>query len=134
MPKGRLTPYMGKANLKSISLATLFGSASSSCACSFAALAAARSLVLKGVNFVAAVALMFASTNLVIELGILFLIFLGWQFLAAEVFGGLILIAISSVLIKLTYPKRWLYFLLPIFKNTLGPDNRMLSQSVPDAS
>ena len=98
-------PYMGKANLTSVSLATLFGAASSSC--SFAALAAARALVHKGVNFVAAVAFMFASTNLVIELGILILIFLGWQFLAAEVVGGLLLIGISSVLIKLTYPKRW---------------------------
>ncbi len=106
VPKGRLTPYMGKANVTSVSLATLFGAASSSC--SFAALAAARALVLKGVNFVAAIAFMFASTNLVIELGILILIFLGWQFLAAEVIGGLILIGISSVLIKLTYPKRWL--------------------------
>jgi len=105
VPKARLTPYMGKANLTSVSLATLFGAASSSC--SFAALAAARALVLKGVNFVAAVAFMFASTNLVIELGILILIFLGWQFLAAEVIGGLILIGISSVLIKLTYPKSW---------------------------
>ena len=105
VPKGRLTPYMGKADLKSISLATIFGAASSSC--SFAALAAARSLVLKGVNFVAAVAFMFASTNLVIELGILILIFLGWQFLAAEIIGGLILIGISSLLIKLTYPKSW---------------------------
>lgn len=105
VPKSRLTPYMGKANLTSVSLATLFGAASSSC--SFAALAAARALVLKGVNFVAAVAFMFASTNLVIELGILILIFLGWQFLAAEVVGGLLLIGISSVLIKLTYPKRW---------------------------
>lgn len=105
VPKGRLTPYMGKANFTSVSLATLFGAASSSC--SFAALAAARALVLKGVNFVAAVAFMFASTNLVIELGILILIFLGWQFLVAEVVGGLILIGISSVLIKLTYPKRW---------------------------
>src|SRR5680860_294744 len=106
VPKGRLTPHMGKANVKSVSLATLFGSASSSC--SFAALAAARALVLKGVNFVAAVAFMFASTNLVIELGILILIFLGWQYLAAEIIGGLILISISSVLIKLTYPKSWM--------------------------
>jgi MFS family permease len=45
---------------------------------------------------------------LVIELGILILIFLGWQFLAAEIVGGLLLILISSVLIRLTYPKRWL--------------------------
>ena len=59
VPKARLTPYMGKADLKSVSLATLFGAASSSC--SFAALAAARSLVLKGAHFVAAVAFMWAS-------------------------------------------------------------------------
>jgi len=106
VPKGRLTPYMGKADFKSISLATVFGAASSSC--SFAALAAARALVLKGAHFVAAVAFMFASTNLVIELGILIIIFLGWQFMAAEFVGGLLLIVISSVLIKLTYPKSWL--------------------------
>jgi len=105
IPKGRLTPYLGKANLKSVSLATAFGAASSSC--SFAALAAARSLVLKGAHFVAAVAFMFASTNLVIELGILILIFLGWQYLAAEIVGGFLLIGISSFLIKLMYPRKW---------------------------
>jgi uncharacterized membrane protein YraQ (UPF0718 family) len=106
VPKQRLTRYMGGADLRSVSLASLFGAASSSC--SFAALAAARSLVLKGAHFVAAVAFMFASTNLVIELGILIVIFLGWQFLAAELIGGLMLIGVSSVLIKLTYPARWL--------------------------
>jgi len=106
VPKSRLTRYIGDADLKSVSLATVFGAASSSC--SFAALAAARALVLKGAHFVAAVTFMFASTNLVIELGILILIFLGWQFLAAEILGGLLLIGISSVLITLTYPERWL--------------------------
>ncbi len=106
VPKGKLTKYMGDAGLKSISLSTFFGAASSSC--SFAALAAARALIKKGAHFIAGVAFMFASTNLVIELGILILIFLGWQFLAAEIIGGLILIAISSILIKLTYPKSWL--------------------------
>ncbi|GAA5520259.1 permease [Aliifodinibius salicampi] len=106
VPKKELTKYMGDADLKSISLSTFFGAASSSC--SFAALAAARSLVKKGAHFIAAVAFMFASTNLVIELGILILIFLGWQFLAAELIGGLVLIAISSLLIKWTYPESWL--------------------------
>jgi uncharacterized membrane protein YraQ (UPF0718 family) len=106
VPKKRLTRAMGDPSPKSIALATGFGSLSSSC--SFAALAAARSLVQKGAHFVAAVAFMFASTNLVIELGILIFIFLGWQFLAAEIVGGLILIAISSALIRLTYPKKWL--------------------------
>jgi hypothetical protein len=106
VPKKSLTQYMGDADFKSISLSTLFGAASSSC--SFAALAAARALVKKGAHFIAAVAFMFASTNLVIELGILILIFLGWQFLAAEIVGGLILITISSVIIKLTYPEKWM--------------------------
>ncbi|PRX27687.1 hypothetical protein BX659_11513 [Orenia metallireducens] len=102
VPKKKLTKYMGEANLKSISLSTIFGGASSSC--SFAALAAARALFHKGAHFITIVAFMFASTNLVIELGILILIFLGWEFLAAEIIGGLVLIAISSILIKITYP------------------------------
>ncbi len=106
VPKKRLTKAMGEPSAKSVGLATGFGMLSSSC--SFAALAAARSLVQKGAHFVAAVAFMFASTNLVIELGILIFIFLGWQFLAAEIVGGLLLIMISSVLIKLTYPTSWI--------------------------
>lgn len=106
VPKQKLTQAMGDVSAKSVALATGFGSLSSSC--SFAALAAARTLVQKGAHFIVAVAFMFASTNLVIELGILILIFLGWQFLVAEIIGGLILIAISSILIKLTYPKSWM--------------------------
>jgi hypothetical protein len=51
---------------------------------------------------------MFASTNLVIELGILIFIFLGWQYVVAEVVGGLVLIVVSSILIRLTYPDKWL--------------------------
>jgi uncharacterized membrane protein YraQ (UPF0718 family) len=106
VPRGRLAPYLGDPDIRSVSLATVFGAASSSC--SFAALSAARALVLKGAHFIAAVAFMFASTNLVIELGILIVIFLGWEFLAAEVIGGLLLILISSLLIRLTYPETWL--------------------------
>ncbi len=104
VPRARLTRHMGDPGARSVSLATFFGAVSSSC--SFAALAAARSLVLKGAHFVAAVAFMFASTNLVIELGVLIFIFLGWQYVAAELVGGLLLIAISSALIRLTYPRR----------------------------
>lgn len=75
VPKKKMTQKMGSANLKSVSVATIFGSISSSC--SFAALAAARSLLSKGAHFISAVAFMFASTNLVIELGILIYIFFG---------------------------------------------------------
>jgi len=106
VPKAKMTPYMGSFDVRSISLSTLFGSISSSC--SFAALAAARSLFKKGAHFVTAVAFMFASTNLVIELGILIFIFLGAEYVIAEIIGGLVLITISSILIKMTYPKKWI--------------------------
>lgn len=106
VPKARLTRHMGDPGAGAISLATIFGSISSSC--SFAALSAARALVLKGAHFVAAVAFMFASTNLVIELGILIFIFLGWQFVAAEIVGGIVMIVISAALIRLTYPGAWM--------------------------
>jgi len=106
VPKHRLTRHMGEAGFKSTGIATAFGAISSSC--SFAALAAARSLVMKGAHWVAAVAFMFASTNLVIELGILIYLFLGWQYVVAEIIGGLVLIAISSLLIRWTWPERWL--------------------------
>ena len=106
VPKSRLTRHMGGADAGSVSLATVFGAISSSC--SFAALSAARALVLKGAHFVAAVAFMFASTNLVVELGILIFIFLGWEFVVAELIGGVIMIVVSSVLIVLTYPESWL--------------------------
>ena len=106
VPKGKLAPYLGGTGAKSVGLATLFGSISSSC--SFAALATARALVMKGAHFVAAVAFMFASTNLVIELGILILIFLGWQYLAAEIVGGIFLIILSRLLMKWTYPESWM--------------------------
>ena len=106
VPKHRLTRHMGEVGVKSTGIASAFGAISSSC--SFAALAAARSLVMKGANWIAAIAFMFASTNLVIELGILIYIFLGWQYVAAEIIGGLLLIAISSILIKLIYPTKWL--------------------------
>ena len=106
VPKSRLTKHMGRLTLKTQSLATLFGAVSSSC--SFAALAAARSLLVKGAHFAAVVAFMFASTNLVIELGILIYIFLGWQFVVAEIIGGGLLIIISTALIRMTYPKAWI--------------------------
>jgi uncharacterized membrane protein YraQ (UPF0718 family) len=106
VPRDRLARHMGGGGPSDISLATAFGAISSSC--SFAALAAARALLQKGAHFVATVAFMFASTNLVIELGILILIFLGWQFLVAEIVGGLVLIAVSSLLIRATYPKDWI--------------------------
>ncbi|WP_199868566.1 permease [Virgibacillus senegalensis] len=105
IPQGKLAGYIGNANAKSIGLATLFGAISSSC--SFAALAAGKSLFKKGAHFIATLAFLFASTNLVIELGILIYIFLGWQFVVAEIFGGMLLIIVASLLARFTMPEKW---------------------------
>lgn len=74
------------------------GAASSSC--SYAAVALARSMFRKGANFTAAMAFQFASTNLVLELGILLAVLMGWQFILAEFTGGPLMIAIMVALFK----------------------------------
>jgi uncharacterized protein len=83
---------------RSIALATALGAASSSC--SYAAVALARSLVRKGADFISAIAFQIASTNLVVELGIIMALVLGWQFTAAEFVGGPIIILVATVLLR----------------------------------
>ncbi len=100
----RMQKTMGKDNAKSIALGTLFGFISSSC--SFSALATTKSLFQKGSSFVASVAFLLASTNLVIELGIVISIFLGWQFVVGEYMGGILLILISWLLIRIIRPHK----------------------------
>jgi uncharacterized protein len=85
---------------KCITFATLFGVASSSC--SYAAVALARSIFLKGASFVSAMAFELASTNLVIELGIILTVLLGWQFTAAEFVGGILMVIFIAVIFRLT--------------------------------
>jgi len=100
----RMTETLGRDGLKEIALATGFGAASSSC--SYAAVAAAKSMFKRGAALAPALAFMFASTNLVIELGLILWQLMGWQFTLAEWLGGIVLIAIVSLLVKLTYPRR----------------------------
>ncbi|QDT66641.1 permease [Calycomorphotria hydatis] len=100
--KERMKQSLGEAGPKSVALATFFGFISSSC--SFAALATAKSLFKKGAGLVPALAFLLASTNLVIELGIIIAIFLSWQFVAAEYIGGLLLILCMWIIVKLTLP------------------------------
>ncbi len=83
---------------KTLALAGALGAASSSC--SYAAVALARSLVIKGANFTAAMAFEIASTNLVIELGIIMAVLLGWRFTMAEFIGGPAMILVLAVLFK----------------------------------
>ena len=100
----RMTKSFGSTNLKSIGIATGLGAASSSC--SYAAVAAARSAIQRGAAIVPAFAFMFASTNLVIELGIILWILMGWQFVLAEALGAVFLIALSSILFLYLVPEK----------------------------
>ena len=85
---------------KCLTFATLFGIASSSC--SYAAVALARSIFQKGASFTAAMAFELASTNLVIELGIILVVLMGWQFAAAEFVGGILMVIFIGLLFRLT--------------------------------
>ncbi|WP_370392121.1 permease [uncultured Winogradskyella sp.] len=100
----RMQNVMGNKGGKSVLLGTFFGFISSSC--SFSALATSKSLFQKGASFVSSIAFLLASTNLVIELGIIISIFLGWQFVVGEYVGGVLLILISWLLISLIKPTR----------------------------
>ena len=81
-----------------LTLATLFGIASSSC--SYAAVA--RSIFLKGASFTSAMVFELASTNLVIELGIILVVLMGWPFMAAEFVGGILMVIFIAVIFRLT--------------------------------
>jgi uncharacterized membrane protein YraQ (UPF0718 family)/YHS domain-containing protein len=91
IPRSRMQSALGARDLRTVSLATGLGAASSSC--SYAAVAIAKSMLQKGASLVSAMAFQFASTNLVFELGIVIWIFLGWEFTLAELVGGVLLIA-----------------------------------------
>jgi hypothetical protein len=100
----RMQKAMGENEGKGLLLGTFFGFISSSC--SFAALAGTKSIFKKGASFVSSIAFLLASTNLVIELGIIISIFLGWQFVVGEYIGGILLILICWVLIRVINPKK----------------------------
>jgi uncharacterized protein len=102
--KRAVVSALGRPDLKGFILACGFGAASSSC--SYAAVAVARALFRRGASFVNAIVFEFASTNLVFELGLVLLILLGWQFVAAEFAGGLLMAVIIWILFKVTLRQR----------------------------
>lgn len=93
--RAELQARLGDHRPASVIRASLYGSVSSSC--SYAASAMAKSLFARGADFVAAMVFMFASTNLVIELGIVLVVLIGWQFLVAEFVGGVIMIVLLVI-------------------------------------
>jgi uncharacterized membrane protein YraQ (UPF0718 family)/YHS domain-containing protein len=104
--RGQMQRTMGDHGPGALARSSLFGMASSSC--SYAASALAKSLFQRGADFTAAMVFMFASTNLVVELGIVLWLLIGWQFTAAEFVGGTIMIILLGVLLPRLLPKRWI--------------------------
>jgi hypothetical protein len=97
--KSTIVRLLGDDRPRTLALAAGLGAASSSC--SYAAVALARSLFRKGASFTAAMAFEIASTNLVIELGVILALLMGWQFTLAEFTGGPIMIVAIAVLFRL---------------------------------
>jgi hypothetical protein len=102
--KGEMSRLLPDDAPRSLCIASGLGAASSSC--SYAAVALARSIFRKGANFTAAMAFQFASTNLVIELGIIMAVLLGWQFTLAEFTGGPLMIVFIALLFRVFLRRR----------------------------
>lgn len=97
--RAAVVSLLGDDRPRTLAVAAGLGVASSSC--SYAAVALARSLFVKGAHFTAAMAFEIASTNLVVELGVILALLMGWQFTAAEFLGGPVMIAVLAVLFRL---------------------------------
>lgn len=100
--KSQMRKVLGDHRPKTIARASFFGMVSSSC--SYAASALARSLFIRGADFTSAMVFMFASTNLVIELGLVIWILIGWQFAMAEFVGGAVMISLLWILLPRLLP------------------------------
>jgi uncharacterized protein len=99
VPRERIQSALSGSGARPVALATALGAASSSC--SYAAIAIAKSLLQKGASAAAALAFQFASTNLVWELGLVLWVLIGWQFTLAEYVGGIVMIVLMTVLLRL---------------------------------
>jgi uncharacterized protein len=104
--KAEMTRLLPDDSPRSIGVACGLGAASSSC--SYVAVALARSIFRKGADFTSAMAFEFAATNLVIELGIIMAILLGWQFTLGEIAGGPLMIALLWLLFRFFLSRRLL--------------------------
>jgi uncharacterized membrane protein YraQ (UPF0718 family)/YHS domain-containing protein len=99
VPRARIEAALAGSGPRPVAWATALGAASSSC--SYAAIAIAKSLFAKGASAASALAFQFASTNLVWELGLVLWVLLGWEFTLAEYVGGIVLIVLMAVTLRL---------------------------------
>ena len=99
VPRRRIERALSGSGAGAITKATGLGAASSSC--SYAAIAIAKSLFAKGASSATALAFQFASTNLVWELGLVLWVLIGWQFTLAEYLGGVLMIVLMALMLRL---------------------------------
>ncbi len=104
VPREKVEHSLSGGGGKPIALATALGAASSSC--SYAAVAIAKSLFQKGASAVSSLSFQFASTNLVWELGLVLWVLLGWQFTLAEYVGGIVMIIVMALMLRLFVSRR----------------------------
>jgi uncharacterized membrane protein YraQ (UPF0718 family)/YHS domain-containing protein len=104
VPRARIERALSGDGVAPVVRATVLGAASSSC--SYAAVAIAKSLFQKGASATSALAFQFASTNLVWELGLVIWILLGWRFTVAELLGGIVLILLMALLLRVFVSRR----------------------------
>src|ERR1700759_4833849 len=104
--RGRMQRALGDHRPATLGKAGVLGMVSSSC--SYAATALAKSLFARGADFTSSIVFMVASTNLVVELGIVLWLLLGWQFALAEFVGGAIMITLIGLVLPRVIPQRWL--------------------------
>src|SRR6478736_3142657 len=99
VPRDRVQSALAGSGIGPLARATGLGAASSSC--SYAAIAIAKSMFAKGASLTSAMTFQFASTNLVFELGLVLWLLLGWRFTLAEFVGGIVLIALMWLALRL---------------------------------
>jgi len=104
VPRGRIESALSGSGPRPVALATALGAASSSC--SYAAIAIAKGLFQKGASATTALAFQFASTNLVWELGLVLWVLIGWQFTLAEYVGGVVMIVLMALLLRVFVSRR----------------------------
>ena len=123
--RSQMQRVMGDHRPRTLALASVLGAVSSSC--SYAASAMAKSLFQKGADFTTAMVFMLASTNLVIELGLVLWILIGWQFALSEYVGGIIMIGLLAVLARF-------FFRPPVVEHTRAHlAERRLAAAVDDS-
>ena len=104
--RGEMRAALGDHRPRTLARSSFFGAISSSC--SYASSALAKSLFARGADFTAALVFMIAATNLVLELGIVLWLLIGWQFALAEFVGGAIMIVLLALLVPRVVPRSWI--------------------------